>query len=167
MRVFDTRSLSVGTGLVALAAAEAAQAGTGGDRLATMVEGWVERLHLHAVIDDAGLLVRGGRAGLVAYGAGSHDHRHVVAVKGHVIPIRQARHRGEALRALAGHIGDHVGDGVSRWAVGHGAAPDAEDCVDRLTRVFGCDPSYVTLLGAATGSHLGPRSVVVGFFSDC
>lgn len=166
VQVVDSRSLSVGTGLVALGAAEAVRAGAGAERLVGMVDEWVDQLHVHALIDDARLLVHGGRAGLVAARVGRHAHRHVVAVKGHVIPIRQVRQRSEALRELIAHVREHVVGGVSRWAVGHGDAPDVEEFVERLASVFASDPSYVTLLGAPVGSHMGPRSLVVGFFSD-
>jgi DegV family protein with EDD domain len=166
VQVVDSRSLSIGTGLVALAAAEAVQAGAGADRLAAMTEGWVDQLHVHALIDDVDFLVHGGRAGLVAAKVGRHAHRHVVAVKGHVIPIRQVRHRSEALRELIEHVREHIVGGVTLWAVGHGDAPDVEEFVERLAAVFGCDPYFVTLLGAPVGSHMGPRALAVGFFSD-
>ncbi|HVA73782.1 MAG TPA: DegV family protein [Acidimicrobiales bacterium] len=166
VEVVDSRSLSVGTGLVVLAASEAADAGVVGERLRSMVDGWVDQLHVHGLIDDVGFLVHGERAGLVVAKVGRHAHRHVVAVKGHVIPIRQVRHRSEALRELSDHIREHVVGGVSRWAVGHGDAPDVDEFVERLAGVFGCDPSYVSLMGAPVGSHMGPRSLLVGFFSD-
>lgn len=166
VRVVDTRSLSVGTGLVALAAAEAASAGVQTARLVELAEGWVDRLHLHAVIDDAQFLVHGGRGGLVAARVGRHAHRHVLAVKGHMIPIQQVRHRSEAIRELIDHVREHAAGGVSTWAVGHGDAADVGEFVERLTSVFGTDASYVTLLGAPVGAHMGPGALVVGFFSD-
>ena len=166
VRVVDTRSLSVGTGLVALAAARAAQAGADVGHLEAMTVRLVDELHVHALIDDARLLVQGGRAGLVAAKLGRHTHRHVVAVKGHVIPIRQLRHRSEAIRELIAHVREHATGGVSNWAVGHGDASDVDEFVERLASVLGCEPSYVTMLGAPVGSHVGPRSLVVGFFSE-
>lgn len=166
VQVIDSRSLSVGTGLVAFAAAQAARAGVEGDRLVEMTERSVDQLHVHAVIDDVTFLVHGGRAGLVTAKVDKHAHRHVIAVKGHVIPIRQVRHRADAIHELIDHVSDHVGSGISRWAVGHGDAIDVEQFVGRLEAVFACDPTYVTLLGAPIGSHLGPRSLVVSFLSD-
>lgn len=163
--VVDTRSLSVGTGLVAAAAGEAVAAGADWERLRSLVAGWVDALHVHAVIDDVEFLVRGGRAGLVTAKVSKHAHRHVVAVKGHVIPLRQVRHRGEAIREMIAHVREHTADGVSRWAVGHGDALDVDDVVGRLCGVFGCDPAFVTLLGAPVGSHMGPGAVAVAFLS--
>ncbi|HWG73643.1 MAG TPA: DegV family protein [Acidimicrobiales bacterium] len=165
VEVVDSRSLSVGTGLVAMAAAQAIEAGAEWERLREMVAGWVDEVHLHGLIDDVGFLVRGGRAGLVAARLSKHAHRHVVAVKGHVIPVRQVRHRGEAIREMVAHIREHVPDGASRWAVGHGDAYDVDAVVERLVAVFGCDPAFVTLLGPPVGSHMGPGAIAVAFFS--
>lgn len=165
VEVVDTRSLSVGTGLVAVAASEAVGAGVEWNRLRELVSGWVDAVHVHAVIDDVAFLVRGGRAGLVAAKVSKHAHRHVVAVKGHVIPVRQVRHRGEAIREMIAHAREHTADGVTRWAVGHGAAGDVDEVVGRLCGVFGCDPEFVTLLGAPVGSHMGPGAIAVAFFS--
>jgi DegV family protein with EDD domain len=166
VHVVDTRSLSVGTGLVAMAIAEACQAGTSEQRLLEMVQTCVDQVHVHAVIDDVDYLVRGGRAGLVAAKIGRHNRRHVVALKGHVVPIRQVRRRADAMRELVGHVREHAGGGVSRWAVAHGDSPDVDEVVQRLAGTLGSDPVYVTLLGAPVGAHLGPGSVVVGFLSD-
>ena len=165
VEVVDTRSLSVGTGLVAAAAGEAVAAGAEGEPLRSLVAGWVDAVHVHAVIDDVEFLVRGGRAGLVAAKVSKHAHRHVVAVKGHVIPVRQVRHRGEAIREMIAHVREHTPDGVTRWVVGHGDADDVDDVVGRLRGTFDCDPAFVTLLGAPVGSHMGPGAVAVAFFS--
>lgn len=166
VRIVDSRSLSVGTGLLALAAAEAVRSGAQPDQLGDSIESWVDQLHLHAVIDDVNFLVHGGRAGLVAAKVGRHTHRHVIAVKGHVIPIREVRHRADAIHELIDHVRDHVGSSSVRWAVGHGNAADVGEFVERLASVFGCEPAYVTLLGAPVGSHMGPGSLAVGFLSD-
>lgn len=163
--VQDSRSLSVGTGLVTLDAAQAVNAGVDLDRLRELVESWIEQLHLHAVIDDAGPLVRGGRAGLVAARVTKHAPRHLVAVRGHAIPISRHRQRHEALRALLEHVREHVPDGARSWAVGHGDAPDIGQVVEQLRSLFGSDPAYVTLFGPPVGSHLGPGAFAVAFLS--
>ena len=165
VEVVDSRSLSVGTGLVAVAAGQAIEAGVEWERLRKMAATWVDEVHLHGVIDDVAFLVRGGRAGLVAARVSKHAHRHVVAVKGHVIPVRQVRHRAEAVREMVAHVREHVPDGAPRWAVGHGDCDDIDDVVERLVGVFRCDPSFVSLFGPPVGSHMGPGAIAVAFFS--
>ncbi|MHB1533667.1 MAG: DegV family protein [Acidimicrobiales bacterium] len=165
VEVVDSRSLSVGTGLVAMAAGQAVEAGVEWERLRRLVGEWVDEVHLLGVIDDVGFLVRGGRAGLVAARVSKHGHRHVLAVKGHVIPLRQVRHRAEAVREMVAHAREHVPQGASRWALGHGDARDIADVAERLVAVFGCEPAFVTLFGAPVGSHMGPGAVAVAFLS--
>ncbi len=166
VRVVDTRSLSVGTAMIAMGVSEALRAGFDADRAVATALTWVDQLHVHALIDDVTLLVHGGRAGLVEGVGDVHGHRHIMAVRGHAIPIRKVRSRPEAIRELIGHVREHVGDGVTRWAVGHGAASDVGELTDRLASIFGCEPWFVTEVGPPVGSHLGPRCLVVGFLSE-
>jgi len=165
VRVVDTRSLSVGTAMIAIGVSEALQAGCEANRAVETAASWVDQLHVHALIDDVTLLVHGGRAGLLEKTSDFHGHRHIMAVKGHAIPIRKVRSRSEAIRELIAHVREHVGDGVTRWAVGHGDAADVGEFSDRLASVFGCDPWFVTEVGPPVGSHFGPRCLVVGFLA--
>lgn len=163
--VVDSRSLSVGTGLVAMAAAQGAQAGLGAARVAELALEWSDRVHVHGVLDDVDFLLRGGRGGLVQAKVTRHATRHVVAVRGHVIPIRQTRHREAAIRELLAHVADHTAQGCDRWAVGHGDATDVGRFVDRLQGLFGSPPAYVVPVGPVVGTHVGADALVVGFFA--
>ncbi|MFN2607163.1 MAG: DegV family protein [Acidimicrobiales bacterium] len=165
VHVVDSRSLSVGTGLlVAMVAAEAAQVDVGFDALRRLTRDLVDRVHVYAVIDDVDHLRRGGRAGLVA-AATRARHRQVIAVRGHAIPLEQHRDREHAVADLLRHVADHARAGVDSWAVGHGDAADADAFTDRARSVLTDDPAYVTLLGPAVGTHAGPDALVLGFVS--
>lgn len=166
VRVIDSRSLSVGTGLVVAASAELAQQEVSIDWLADMARRWADQVHVHALLDDVGFLVRGGRAGLVRQKVDRRHSRHVVAVRGHAIPIRQLRHREEAIEELIAHVRQHVHHGVERWAVGHGNADDVGQFTARVVEAFGLPPSFVTEIGAPVGTHVGPAALVVGFLAS-
>jgi DegV family protein with EDD domain len=160
--VIDSRSLSVGTGLLALLAAEAAADTPELGRLRLMLPSLVARLHVFALIENVDNLIRGGRAGLVE--APKHPGwRQLVAVKGHVIPLEQVHHRRRAIDALLHHIGEHLTHGVERWAVGHGDADDVDDFADKARRRIGTDPEFVVPLGPTVGAHAGPGALVLGF----
>ncbi len=156
VRVVDSRSLSVGTGLLAMVAAEPAE-----DALAEAVG----RLQLYALIDDVGFLVRGGRAGLVGDPGGRRSHRHVMTVKGHAIPLDRVRHRRDAVGKVLERARQHAPAGADRWAVGHGDAADVDAFVERLGGVFGSAPAYVTTLGPPVGVHVGPDALIVAFLA--
>lgn len=161
VHVVDTRSLSVGTGLVAVAAAEAAELNTGFHQVKALVRRLVDQAHVYAVIEDVSFLIRGGRAGLIGASA-KPGSRQVLAVRGHAIPLGHARDRPGAIRELLHHVAGHGGHSVDRWAVGHGDADDAEDFVGRARRQLGRAPSFVVPLGPAVGTHAGPGALILG-----
>jgi DegV family protein with EDD domain len=166
VRVIDSRSMSVGTALLAITAAEAAHAGLDLADLHDTVCGLVERVHVHAVIDAVDYLLGAGRAGLLDTTAIRHGARQVVAVKGHAILLRQTRDRHRAIRELLDHLArDHVPLGVDRWAIGHGDAADVDAFVTEAGLAFGTPPSFVALLSPTVGTHTGPDALVVGLLA--
>ena len=68
VHVIDSKSTSLGQGLMVLAAARAAQAGESIDRIKQGVSDLRERLHLFITLDTVKYLVRGGRASRLAGG---------------------------------------------------------------------------------------------------
>ena len=164
IHVVDSRSLGVGTGLVAMVLARAAAAGADFESVKRLARRLVDEVHVHAVIDDVGYLLRSGRAGLI------DDHakpgsRSVVAVKGHVIPLERAKDRNGAIRHLLDHLVDHQRHGIAHWAVGHGAADDVDDFTNRVQKRFDRPPEFVVPLGPSVGAHAGPGALVLGFMA--
>lgn len=163
VHVVDSRSLSVGTGLVAMVAAQASDVDVEFDELQRLARSLVERVHVHAVIEAVDYLVRGGRAGLLDASEARHGPRQLLAVKGHAIPMRRVKDRRRAIGELLDHIAhNHAGHGVQHWAVAHGDAADVDDTVERARQVFRTQPTFVTLLGPSVGTHAGPDALVLG-----
>jgi DegV family protein with EDD domain len=163
--VVDSRSLSVGTGLVAMGAAQAAAADVDFESVNTLARQLVDQVHVHAVIDAVDYLVRGGRAGLLSTHGVKPGASQVVAIKGHAIPLRQVKGRRRAIDELLSHVAEHAEHGIGRWAVGHGDAADIDEFIGRATQVFMSKPEFVVLLGPSVGAHAGPDALVVGFLS--
>ena len=164
VHVVDSRSLSVGTGLVALVLARAAASDADFESVKGLARRLVDEVHVHAVIDDVEYLLRGGRAGLIDAHAKPGSH-YVVAVKGHVIPLERAKDRNSAIRHLLDHGADHQRHGIGYWAVGHGGAGDVDDFTDRVQQRFDRPPEFVVPLGPNVGAHAGPGALVLGFLA--
>jgi len=162
VHVVDSRSLSVGTGLVAMVLAQAADVDVDVNALHGLARQLVDEIHVHALIEDVAYLMRGGRAGLVDRDAKA-DRRQVIAVRGHAIPIRQVKDRRGAMRELLRHVRDHAQHGIEHWAVGHGDARDVEEFTAELRESLHSEPAFVVPLGPAVGTHAGPGALVVGF----
>ena len=164
VHVVDSRSMSAGTGLVAIVTAQAAATDVAFEGIGRVALRVAERAHVYALIDDIEYLRRGGRAGLVTAPAKGPNH-HVLAVRGHAIPLGQHRTREGAIRDVLRHLAEQARHGVESWAVSHGDASDVEAFVERVRDVLPGDAAYITLMGTLVGTHLGPDALVVGFLS--
>ena len=164
--VVDSRSVSAGLGLVALGAGQAVELGLSTEDVRSVVRSLVARVHVHAVIDDAEYLRRSGRAGLIDSHAARRAPRHVLAVQGHAIPLKQFKDRHHALNHLVDHLADHARRGIDRWALTHAAASDKDAMIAELTKRFAMPAAFTGLVGPSVGAHVGPGSVVVGFIAS-
>jgi fatty acid kinase fatty acid binding subunit len=154
--VIDSRSVSMGQGLVALAAAREAQRGADLEAVATAARSAADRLTVAAMLDTVEFLKRGGRVGPARAALSDLLRiRPVLSLEdGEPVLAARARTRGraldEALRMVAGPA-----EGA---AVFHARAPEAGQIAERLADACGVIPE-VGLIGAVTGAHLGPRAV--------
>jgi DegV family protein with EDD domain len=157
VEVVDSGSVSMGQGLVALAAARAAE--DHGDELPPVVErarAAAARLAVAAVLDTADFLKRGGRVGRAK--AALSDLLRIRPVlsldRGEPVLVARPRTRHLALdEAMA-----HVRRPAEAAAVFHALAPDVPEATARLREACGVDP-VVAVIGAVTGTHLGPGAL--------
>jgi DegV family protein with EDD domain len=170
--VVDTHNLSVGAGLVVLAAAAAAKAG--GDRAAVLAAATAARAATRAygLIPDLRWAVRGGRIKRPwSWLAGRLPLSFVISTEGGGgLKMRGALPTGGDRTAalLKPALRDaRPGQGY-RIAVAHAAAPDeAERLAAACRERFRCtEPVLVTELGPAFGVHGGPGTLALGIQQD-
>lgn len=161
VRVLDTLSLTMGEGLMCLAAAEAAAAGASLDELEALVGGLITRTRVYGVLATLDHLQRGGRIGGAQALLGSLlSIKPVVQVKdGLVAEESKQRTRRRSLEYLANKV---RADGpLERLAVCSGAAEDLDDFVAMLEGVESAHPMVLTELGPVVGTHAGPGTIGV------
>ncbi len=163
--IVDTRSLSVGAGLIAAAIHRAAEASSGHDSIVDYARSLPDRLHTFALIQDVEALRRSDRSGLLPKGRLARSHPLVLAVRGRVVPLEQAKNRSAGVKDLVLHLGDSTGGDLGAWALGHGDASDRDSLVDQLTRALGKPPSFVAFLDPTVGVHAGPDALIVAAIS--
>ena len=161
VRVVDTRSLTMGQGLLVLAAAEDAEAGVGLDELTARTEARVPRTRVYGVLGGLEHLQRGGRIGGAQALLGSLlNIKPVIQVKdGEVAEESKQRTRNRALTYMATKVGDDAP--VERLAVADGACDDIEDVLIRLKAIPSDHPMVTVQLGPVVGAHTGPNTVGV------
>lgn len=163
IRVIDSRSTSMGEGLVALACAQAARAGKGMDDVAGAGEDATSRGRLFACLDTLEFLKKGGRIGAASAMVGSLlSIKPIIQITdGAVDEESKPRTRSRALR----HIVDKVREAgpIDQMAVMTGEAPDLEEFLDMLDEVHPRDQVIIGDIGSVVGAHVGPRVLGVTF----
>lgn len=163
VRVIDSRSLTMGLGTMALAAARAAEAGKAIDDVTGVATDLIPRTRIYAALDTLENLRKGGRIGGAQALVGSMlQVKPVIEVRdGAVEQESRQRTRAKSLRYLADKV---VADGpVEHLAVMHGDAPDVDDLLDLLADNYRRDEIHVGDIGAVTGAHGGPRVIGVTY----
>jgi DegV family protein with EDD domain len=158
VEVVDTKSVSMGQGLVALAAARAARGGAGLPEVAGAARSATSRLAVAAVLETVDFLRRGGRVGRAKAALSDLLRiRPVLSLEdGEPVLVARARTRARAIdEAVA-----RVAGPAEAAAVFHSGAAESPEVAERLTRACGVD-ALVGPIGAVTGTHLGPGAIGV------
>jgi len=163
VRVVDTQSVTMGQGLLTLAAADMASSGVALDEMAAAIEDMKARTHVYGVVDSLDYLRRGGRIGGAAQLVGSLlSIKPVIHVKDGVVEVEsKQRTRSRALHYLADKA---VKAGpLERLGAANGAARDFEEVLEMVRRAQPEHELVIGELGPVVGSHAGPGSVGVCF----
>jgi DegV family protein with EDD domain len=161
VRVFDTRSVTMGQGLTVIAAAAESAAGAGLDQLIDAAEDRTDRIRVYGVLGGLEFLQRGGRIGGAQALLGSLlSIKPVIVVKdGEVAEESKQRTRSRAMSYLVAKV---AADGpLERVAIADGACNDIEGVVKQLAAIPGQHPLVSVQLGPVVGSHTGPDTLGV------
>jgi DegV family protein with EDD domain len=164
VEVFDSLGVSAGTGLLALRAADRADAGASPKEIVAEIDALRSRVHLYGVIDTLEYLRLGGRIGGAQALLGTMlKMKPVIGLQDGVVePVGRVRTRAKALAHLVGLVSEHKGN-IERLVVITGAAPDVDDFLGMLDGIVTVPPSDVWNLGPIVGTHAGPGVIGVVF----
>jgi DegV family protein with EDD domain len=165
VRVIDSKSTAMGTGFVALAAAQAAAAGGDLDAVAAAATAAVSRSHAFMVVHRLDNLRRSGRIGGAQAWLGT-----ALALKpllriddGKLVLAQRVRTVKHATEAMIERVCEAVGDGSAALAVQHVVNPDgANEVAAALAgRLPTCEPAIITPMGPVLAVHVGAGAVAV------
>lgn len=161
VKVVDTRSVSLGLGLLVLEAAEMASDGAGLDEIVARCEALAAGIEIHATLDTLDHLRKGGRVGgAQALIGGLLSIKPVIEVRdGAVEPGPKIRTRAKALAYLADKVA--AATDLRRLAVVHGQATDVDGFLQRVAATVPRDKIVVGDLGPVVGAHTGPGTIGV------
>jgi len=161
VRVVDTFSLTMGQGLLVIAAAEDAAAGKSIDDIVAATEDRIPRTRIYGVLGGLEHLQRLGRIGSARALLGSVlNIKPVIQLKdGEVAEESKQRTRARALAYMRNKV--EADAPLERLAVADGACDDFADVLKGLEGIVTEHPLIATELGPVVGTHAGPNTVGV------
>ena len=167
IHVFDSRSAAGGMGLSVLAASAAAAAEADAEAVLARAEQAREELKMWFAIDTLEYLRRGGRIGGARAWIGSAlKIKPILTLEEEITPIERVRTRARSIERLRDYARQHHESGFDGWVVQHIQDEEtAAGLVDDGREIFGCEPVFVSEIGAVLGAHVGPGLLGIGSVS--
>jgi DegV family protein with EDD domain len=163
VRVVDSRSVTMGLGMIVLATARVGASSSDVEEVAAVAAELAARTRVYGTLDTLENLKKGGRIGAAQALLGS-----ILSVKpaievrdGAVEPGPRQRTRARALAWLADRVAADAPPG--EVAVISGQAPDVDVLRSLVAAHVGDDRLVIANLGAVIGTHAGPRAVGVAY----
>src|SRR5919199_1233213 len=153
VRVVDSRSVTLGLGMIVLEACRKAEAGATLDEVAAAAEDAATRARVLGTLDTLENLKKGGRIGGAQALLGSLlSIKPAIEVRdGAVEPGPKQRTRSKALRFLVDKVAAEPS--IEHLAVMHGAAPDLDQLLDLLSSHVPREKIIVGDIGPVVGTH--------------
>ena len=162
--VIDSRTISVGLGLMLQEAVTMIEASASRDEIVARLIRMREQIRIYFVLETLEYLQRGGRIGKAQAFVGTLlKFKPLLAiVDGEVVPVTRVRSRAKALETLQETLLQQVpqrGPQVRLALTQAMAFEDAEAVGAKLAKSFGTPQFYTASLGPVIGVHVGPGTV--------
>jgi hypothetical protein len=167
VHLVDSRSASLGLGMLALRGAELAESGWGGAAICRELERVRERSGMLLTVDRYDNLLRSGRVSRgKAWLAGMLDVKPILSLDaaGRVIPVDRVRGRDQVVPRVLALLDRHLTPRpkVIRFGVAHAEAPEmAERVRNALVAAYQPRDCFVTLATGVLATHVGPGAWAV------
>lgn len=168
VHVVDSRSASLGIGMLAVEAARMAKAGASAEDIVQHLEAIVARQKVLFLVDTLEYLQRNGRIGRAqAFVGGLLNIKPLLTIDdGVVAPLERARGRAKARARLLELVTQGAQGQRVKVAVMHAdALEEAESLASELRSRLDVEELVVGQLGATIGTHAGPGTLGVVFYS--
>jgi DegV family protein with EDD domain len=163
VRVIDSRSITMGQGLMALSAARLSAEGKGIEDVSGLVQELISRTRVFGALDTLENLKKGGRIGGASAFLGSLlSIKPIIEVRDGVVEAEsRQRTRTRSLRYLVDKVRQQ--GTIEQLSVLNAAAPDIEDLLTMMAEVFPQEDMIMADVGPVIGAHSGPGTVGVTF----
>ncbi len=164
VHVYDSETSAGGLGMLVLVAARAAERGCSAQEVLDALTEARKELKIWFVLDTLEFLKLGGRIGGVSAWIGSTlKVKPILTLEKEMAPIERVRTSKRAFERMV-HFAEQLHeDGADAWVVQHIHSPEeGERLTARGREVFGCEPIFVSEVGAVLATHTGPGMLGIG-----
>jgi len=169
IHVIDTHSVSMGLGLIAIAAARAAEAGHDASEIVRLVEELIPKVNIIFTVETLEYLHKGGRIGgaTALIGAALNIKPILHVQDGQVEPLEKPRTRKRAIGRMLDLMAERIGTAEAvHVSILHCAVTDeAQALAKRLAAEFPCVELLTAEAGPVIGTHAGPGTLGVVFYT--
>jgi DegV family protein with EDD domain len=165
IEVIDSRSVSMGMGMVVIAAARAAQDGATPAEVQRLINSMIRHTHVVFFVDTLEYLERGGRLSLNSSVLGSMQRIKPLMLldDGDIVPYERTRTRAKAIEGLFTFVEDFPR--VQDVYILYGTTPDDVDkLLEKVELIFPRERAQVGQFGPGVAAHLGPGAMGVAVF---
>lgn len=164
--VIDSKQASCGYGLMALRAAEMAQAGEGVREIVGAVNKMIDTMVTLFTVDTLDYLAKNGRIGRAQHFLGTLlNMKPLLALdkEGYVAAVERVRGKSKVLPRMVELAQERAGTTQAQvLAVSHASCPgEAMRLKEALLAVFSADQVLESEIGAVIGSHTGPGTTAL------
>ena len=162
IEVVDSLSVSMGLGLIAMAAARLAKADEGLQAIMDEVKQAIPHVHLLGVFDTLKYLMLGGRVSKAKALVGTLlNVKPLLTMRdGELLPAGLARTRAKGIERLFDFVKNALD--VQELAIVHSTTPDeASSLRERIGSIFAEERIHLARLGPALGVHGGPGTLIL------
>ncbi len=162
VRIVDSRSVSMGLGMIVVACARRAREGASLEEIEALARDLAARTKVWGALDTLENLKKGGRiGGAKALLASVLSIKPIIEVRDGVVEEGgRQRTRAKALAFLVDKV--RSAGSIENLAVLHAACDDVDEFVEMLRRVHDGE-ILVGEIGAVIGTHAGPGTIGVAF----
>jgi DegV family protein with EDD domain len=158
--IFDAGQVTVGTGIAAIAAAQAAREGGSVSDIVALLEDMVPRIHSYAALDTVEFLRRSGRLTAIQYGLSTLlDIKPLIMMHNGVLASQRVRTGNGCIGRMIQLVTD-LGP-LEQLALVHTNAPQkAKELYEQARHLFPSDATPLSVeVTPIIGAHVGPNAV--------
>ncbi len=173
IHIVDSRSASLGFGLLVYKAGKMAKEGRSKEEILRMLDFYVNNIEHIFTVDDIEYLFRGGRVSRTkAFVGGLLNIKPILDVPddGTLRPLEKTRGRGKVLKRMLEIMDERGGTGdLKNQTIGISHGDDIETAMKLKAMIeekYGCTDFIINTIGAAIGAHSGPGTLALFFLNE-